>query len=58
MTDVERSGHVRRRDYDGIGLSAIGRAGVEQTGIEPALRPAILDLVGAVSFFELRFGHG
>ena len=31
---------------------------MEQTGIDPALRPAIFDLVRTVSLFELWRGHG
>ena len=57
MADMERTGHVRRWDHDGIGLSGIGRVGVKQPGVDPVLIPAIFDVMRAIGLIELWSGH-
>lgn len=57
MTHMQRSRDIRRRDHHGVGLPGMGRVGVKQAGIDPALVPAVFDVVGIVGFIELWGGH-
>ena len=57
MAHVERPGHVRRWDHDGIGLPGVGRVRVKQPGVDPALIPAIFDVVRAIGLVELWREH-
>ena len=55
VAQVQRPGHIRRRDDDAIRLAGIGGIGVEQILVRPHAVGFGLDLGGVVVFGEV--GH-
>ena len=54
VTDMERTRHIWRRDHDreGLGLAALGPAGLESTFCLPGGRHAGFDIGGLVGLFD------
>jgi hypothetical protein len=57
VADVQEARDVRRRDHDRDTARPAGGVGVKQAGVDPALVPAVFDVVGTVGFIELWSGH-
>ena len=53
VTDVQRTGHVRRRNDDAIGRAGVLRRGLEVAAADPLLVPAVFDGFGFVGLVEL-----
>ena len=58
VADVQRAGHVRRRNDDAVRLAIAGRVRREVTGLYPQLVPPLLDLARACTGRAASRRHG
>lgn len=58
MADVERAGHIRRRNDDTVGLAGVVGVRMKIAPVIPDPIPSGFDGFGVIRFVELRCSHG